>query len=277
MDPSLRSGCKAKPMRIRSGDAEIEYEVLGSGPPVVLLHPFPAHHGIWMPVAQMLSTRYRCILPDLRGHGKSQPGIGPATMTKHATDIERICREEDLSKAVFAGISIGGYILFELWRQHRERFAGLILCNARAQADTQEARAARLQSAADVEKHGPGEFVEKNVERLVGATTRRNRPDLANAARAMMADMTVAGIVAVQQGMAERPDSVETLKTIDAPTLIVAGDEDQVSSLADSELIHHSIRGSRLEVIPQAGHYAAFEQPAAIARVMRQFLGRLNY
>lgn len=264
-------------VRIRSGDAEIEYEVLGSGPTVVLLHPFPAHRGIWMPMAQALSVRYRCVLPDLRGHGESQPGIGPATMAKHAADIERICREEVLGKAVFAGISIGGYLLFELWRQHRERIAGLILCNTRAQADTEEARAARLQSVANVEKRGPAEFVAKNVERLVGATTRRNRPDIAAAARAMMTEMSVAGIIAVQQGMAERPDSVETLKTINVPTLIIAGDEDQVVPLADAELMHRGIRGSRLEVIPQAGHYAAFEQPAVAGRIVRQFLERLKW
>ena len=264
-------------MRIRSIDAEIEYTALGSGPPLVLLHPFPAHHGIWMPIARVLSTQYRCVLPDLRGHGPSQPGLGPATMAKHAADIERICREEEIGKAVFAGSSIGGYILFEFWRQHRERFTGLALCNTRAQADSDEARAARLQSAADVEKQGPAEFVAKNLERLVGATTRRNRPDIADSARAMMQEMSVAGIVAVQQGMAERPDSVETLKTIAVPALILAGDEDQVSSLPDAELMQRNTRGSRLEVVAQAGHYAVFEKPEEVAQVMRHFLGGIRW
>lgn len=262
-------------MRVRSGDAEIEYYVMGSGAPVVLLHPFPAHHGIWQPVAEVLSQRYRCILPDLRGHGQSQPGIGPATMAKHAADLERICREEDIGKAVFAGSSIGGYILFEFWRQHRERFNGLVLCNSRAQADSPEGRAARLQSATDVEQHGPAEFLNKNVERLIGETTRRNRPDVAAAARSMMQATSVAGIVAVQQGMAERLDSVETLKTITAPALIIAGDEDQVSSRADAELMNRMIRGSRMEVIAQAGHYAVFEQPESVARLISQFLDGL--
>ena len=264
-------------MRIRSTDTEIEYQVLGSGAPVVLLHPFPAHHGIWIPVADALSARYRCIVPDLRGHGQSPPGVGPATMAKHAADLERICREEDIGKAVFAGSSIGGYVLFELWRQHRERFNGLILCNTRAQADSEEGRAARLQSAADVEQHGPAEFINKNVERLIGETTRRNRPDVAAAARSMMQEMSVAGIVAVQQGMAARPDSVETLKTINVPTLIIAADEDQVSSLADADLMNRMIGGSRMEVVMQAGHYAVFEQAALVTRLTLQFLSRLSY
>ena len=264
-------------MRIHSADAEIEYTVLGSGPSLVLLHPFPAHHGIWMAIAEVLSTRYRCVLPDLRGHGLSEPGLGPATMAKHAADIERICREQEIGKAVFAGSSIGGYILFESWRQHRERFAGLLLCNTRAQADSDEARAARLQSAADVEKHGSAEFVAKSVDRLVGSTTRRNRPDIADRARAMMQEMSVRGIIAVQQGMAERQDSVETSKTISVPTFIVAGDEDQVSSIADAELMQRNIRGSQLGVIPQAGHYAVFEKPEEVARVMLHFLDGIRW
>ena len=98
--------------RIRSGDAEIAYAVLGNGPPVVLLHPFPANHELWVPAAQALTSRYRFILPDLRGHGDSDIGEGPATMEKHAADLGRVLDEADVGRAVFCGVSIGGYILF---------------------------------------------------------------------------------------------------------------------------------------------------------------------
>ena len=77
-------------IHIKSGDAEIAYQVLGSGSPVVLLHPFPVHHEFWLPAAQALTSRYQLILPDLRGHGESGAGEGPATMEKHAADIARI-------------------------------------------------------------------------------------------------------------------------------------------------------------------------------------------
>jgi pimeloyl-ACP methyl ester carboxylesterase len=198
-------------------------------------------------------------------------------MEKHAEDLERLCRDAGVTRAVFAGSSIGGYILFEYWRRHRERFAGLVLCGTRAQADAEQARAARLQSAEDVQKRGPAGFLDSMAEKLVGATTRRNRPDLAAEARAFMARMPVAGIVAIQQGMAARPDSVATLKTIDVPTLIVHGDEDTGVPVADAELMHRNIRGSRLEIIPQAGHYVVFEHPVTTARLMRQFLDGLRW
>src|SRR5579864_4658669 len=104
--------------RIKSGDAEIVYDVIGDGPPVVLLHPFPANREFWFPVAQSLSTRYRLLLPDLRGHGDSDVGEGPATMEKHATDIARVMDDAEVGRAPMIGVSIGGYVLFEFWRKH---------------------------------------------------------------------------------------------------------------------------------------------------------------
>src|SRR5271165_5206816 len=132
--------------RIISGDAEIFYEVFGNGPPVVLLHPFPANHDLWKPAAQVLASRYRVILPDLRGHGDSGIGEGPATMEKHAADLARVMDDADVGRAPVVGVSIGGYVSFEFWRRYRERVAALALCNTKASADSPEARAGRLQS-----------------------------------------------------------------------------------------------------------------------------------
>lgn len=258
--------------RVRSADAEISYDVLGSGPDLVLLHPFPAHRGIWRPVAEHLATHYRVVLPDLRGHGESTPGEGAATMAKHAADVARVCDDAGVGRAIFGGESIGGYILFEFWRRFGERVAALILCNTRAGADSAEARAARLRSADDVLQHGVESFIDANLPRLLGESTRSNRPDLVAAARAMMMQMTPAGIAAVQRGMAERPDSTATLATIRVPTLIIGGDEDQATPVAEAELMHSAIAGSSLRVIPRAGHYAVFEKQDDAARLLRQFL-----
>src|SRR5258708_34970638 len=94
--------------RIKSGDAEIAYWTLGDGAPIVLLHPFPANHEFWQPVAQTLAMRYRGILPDLRGHGESEVGEGPATMATHAADISRVMDDADIGRAPLIGVSIGG-------------------------------------------------------------------------------------------------------------------------------------------------------------------------
>ena len=262
-------------MQLRSGDAELFYDARGTGPALFLLHPFPTNHRFWDAIAPALAERYRLIIPDLRGHGASAPGSGPVIMEKHAADLEALCRANQTESAIFFGVSIGGYAIFELWRRSRERVRALILCDTRAQADTPEGKTTRLQAAADVETKGPNEYLDGMLLKLVGESTRRNRPDLVRAARAMMAEMTVAGIAGTLRGMAERPDSVATLSTIDVPTLILVGEEDTLTPPADAELMQRAIRGSKLARIPSAGHYAPFEQPEAVLKLVRPFLDSL--
>ena len=261
-------------MRVRSSDIEISYEVLGKGPDLVLLHPFPAHHGVWMPVAEQLASKYRIILPDLRGHGNSGVGEGAATMEKHVADLLNVLADAKVGRAIFAGESIGGYMLFEFWRRQRERVKALVLCNTKATADTDEARRSRLQSAEDVLKKGVEQFVDTMLPKLLGETTRFNRPDVAAAARAMMLTITSAGVAAVQRGMAERPDSIPTLDTINVPTLLLAAGEDSIP-MAEAELMKEHIRGASLRVIAKAGHYAVFERPEEALRLLRHFLDPL--
>src|SRR4051794_28207207 len=176
--------------QVHSLDADIFYETVGSGPAVVLLHPFPVDHDFWSPVSEQLSTQYRLILPDLRGHGESGVGDGPATMQKHAADLAKVLDDADVGRAIFIGVSIGGYILFEFWRRSRERVAGLALCNTKAQADTPEARAGRLQAAAEVLETGVEPFAEGMLGKVLGQTTRTSRPDLVERARKMMLKMS---------------------------------------------------------------------------------------
>jgi len=258
--------------RLRSDDAEISYEIRGSGPPVVLLHPFPCHHEFWNPVAAALDTRYRLILPDLRGHGDSEIGEGPALMQKHVGDVARVLDAADVGKAAFVGCSIGGYILFEFWRRFRERVTSLALCDTRPQSDTAEARANRLKAAATILEQGTEPFIESMIPKLMGRTTVATRPDLVDGAGAMMRKMSAEDISLVLRGMAERPDSVVDLKSINVPTLIVIGEEDVLSTVADGELMRQNIAGSQLKVIPKAGHYAPWEQPEAVGTVLRQCL-----
>src|SRR5438445_1711309 len=159
-------------IHIQSGDAEIVYEVQGQGPPVLLLHPFPANHELWLPAAQALVSRYRLILPDLRGHGDSGVGEGPATMEKHAADVRAVMDDADVGRAPMIGVSIGGYLLFEFWRKYRSRVAALGLCNTKAPADNAEARAGRLQAANDVLDRGTDPFFESMIEKVLSKTTR---------------------------------------------------------------------------------------------------------
>jgi 3-oxoadipate enol-lactonase len=258
--------------RIKSNDAEISYWTLGDGQPVILLHPFPATHEFWLPVAEVLSTRYRLIMPDLRGHGESEVGEGPAFMEKHAADLASVMDAAGVGRAPLIGVSIGGYTLFEFWRRHRGRVDALGLCNTKPAADNPEARSARLQAANDVLDLGTEPFFESMIPKLMGKTTCEMRPDLVDGALRMMRKMSPGDIAQVQRGMAARPDSTETLKSINVPTLILTGDEDGLAGVGEAELMRQHIANSQMRVIAKAGHYSPWEQPQEVARLLRQFL-----
>lgn len=258
--------------RISSDDAEICFDVAGSGPPVVLLHPFPVNREFWLPISQFLSTRYRLIMPDMRGQGDSSLGEGPATMQKHSADVARVMNAAGIDRAPLIGVSIGGYVIFEFWRQFRDRVSALVLCNTKAGADTPEARAGRLQAAADVLQRGAEPFFEGMLQKVLGETTRHTRPDLVDGSLRMMRKMSPEDVAGVQRGMAERPDSILTAKNINVPTLIVTGDEDRLTGLPEAEVMKQSIRGSEMRVIAKAGHYSPWEQPEEVGKLLRQFL-----
>jgi pimeloyl-ACP methyl ester carboxylesterase len=262
--------------RVVSDGTEIFYDVAGSGSPVVLLHPFPVDHEFWFPISKFLSSQYRLIMPDLRGHGKSGLGEGPATMQKHAADVGRVMSDAGVERAPIVGVSIGGYTIFEFWRRFRERASALVLCNTKAPGDTPEARVGRLDAANEVLQRGTEPFFEGMLQKVLGESTRSSRPDLVEGALRMMRKMTAEDVAGVQRGMAERPDSMGTLKTINAPTLIVTGDEDKMTGVPEAELMKQNIAGSQLRVIAKAAHYSPWEQPEETGKILRNFLDSIH-
>lgn len=248
----------------------------GRGPAVVLLHPTPVNHRFWLPVAQVLAAKYRVIVPDLRGHGESERGEGPITVEKLAADMGRLLDHFQLSKALFAGCSIGGYTLYEMWRTIPDRAEAFAFCCSKPQADDEAARAKREQNIAQLRERGTGDFIESNLQTLIGATARRRWPEKIAEAREMMQTVAAESVIAVQQGLAARPDSVATARTIRVPCCVLAGGEDPGSTPADMRLLAEQIRnggyGAEYNEIPDAGHFAPFEQPELVARILRRFL-----
>lgn len=213
-------------------------------------------------------------MPDLRGHGRSGVGEGPATMRTHAEDVLQVCDAVGVERAAFVGCSIGCYVMFEIWRRMRERVSAMVLTNTRAGADTEAARVQRLQMAESVLQRGPELAIQTMLSKVVGETTQRNRPDVVRAIKATMERSSAAGIAAVQRGMAERPDSTSTLATIDVPALVVGGEEDTLCPREEMERIARGIRGAELKMVSGAGHFAAMEKPEEVGRILREFLDK---
>lgn len=259
-----------------SGDARLFYQTFGAGPDVVLLHPTPVHHGFWLPIALPLSTSYRVTLPDLRGHGQSEAGQGIIDMGRLGEDIERLLDAAHIEAALFAGCSIGSYTLYELWRRIPDRVRGLAFCCGKPQPDTALNRAKRAEDIDNIRLGGTSAFFDRMVRTLVGATSQARHPERSVQLRAMMDPTAPETVIAVQQGLAQRPDSVPSIPTMTVPVLELAGAEDAGSTPEEMAVIHDRLPASAWHVLPDAGHYAPYEQPETVGRLLREFFDHLE-
>ena len=259
-------------MRAQVGGTEIEYDARGAGPPVVFLHAFPLGQFMWDREAEALSGRHRVVRFDARGFGGTPPGGGPLTMDRIADDTAALMDHLEIETAVVAGCSMGGYAAFAFVRRHPGRLAGLVLQDTRAGADTAEARASRATLASRVLEEGAQAAADAFVPKLVGETTQGENYDLVAHLHERILATSPVGIAQALHGLGTRADSRETLADIQVPTLVVVGEEDVLTPPAEAEAMAAAIAGSRLEVIPRAGHLSNLENPTAYHDALTRFL-----
>lgn len=259
-------------MNARINGINLAYTDRGSGMPLVFLHAFPLNRSMWEPQVKALATRYRVIAPDLRGHGESDAPLWRYTMDQFAGDVVGLLDHLSLARAVFIGLSMGGYILLALQRKYPERLQALVLADTRAQADTEEGRLNRFALAQVAYREGAGAVAEAMLPRLLSPASLQGRPDLVGQVRAIITSNQVSGIAGDLMAMADRPDSVPILKQIACPTLVIVGEADQATPPTDARLMAEAIPGARLGIILQAGHLANLEQPEAFNRAVISFL-----
>jgi pimeloyl-ACP methyl ester carboxylesterase len=264
----------------------LHYVIAGDGAPVLFLHPTPLDHDYWRPMNARLEG-VRAIVPDLRGHGGSELGTGlpmggfkrvpdapVLTMAQLARDVVALLDELDIERVVVTGCSIGGYVLLELWRQAPERIKALGFVCSKPQPDAETALQKRAETIARVRAEGVEGLFDGMAQTLLGATARRNRPEIVAEVRARMT-LTLDAVVAVQAGLATRPDSMPTVRTITAPVLAIAGGEDAGVTPAEMEAFAAAPGGCTSHLLADAGHLAAYEQPERVAELMRAWLRRL--
>ena len=177
---------------------------------------------------------------------------------------------------VFCGLSMGGYIAWEFWRRHRPRLAGLILCNTRAAADSPEAAANRRLMADRVLREGLAPVADAMIPRLAAEVTLTCYPERVEAVRRMIFSNDPRGIAAASRGMANRADSTSLLPQITCPTLLIAGQHDQLVPTAEMRAMAEAIPLARLVEISGAGHLAPIENPAEVNAAILSFVGGLK-
>jgi 3-oxoadipate enol-lactonase len=258
-------------VRYDVGDVTLAVDVRGDGPALLLIHGFPLDRSLWAHQVATLA-RWRRIAPDLRGCGVSDAPTDGYSMAAYADDLVQLLDRLRVERAVVAGLSMGGYVAFELIRRYRQRVMGLILLDTRADADTLDGRTGRDAMIEVARIQGAAAIAERVLPRLLGRSTQQTQPHLVEQVRGMISRTPVAGIAGALGAMRDRPDSTPLLATIDVPTLVVVGEEDELTPPALSRAMTAALPSAAMTTIPGAGHLSPLEAPTAVSRVIAEFL-----
>jgi pimeloyl-ACP methyl ester carboxylesterase len=239
---------------------------------LLLIHAFPVDAGMWDEQVTALEGQVRVLAPSLPGFGGTA-GVGDVMTMDAAADAmaEHLDRAE-VDRAVVGGLSMGGYVAFSMWRRHRDRIAGLVLADTRAEPDDEAGREKRRAVAEKARTEGSGAIADAPPPLL----SEDADPALWERVKAMIRSQPGESIAAAALGMAERPDSVPVLAEIDVPTTIIVGSADTLTPPPMSESMASAIRGSELVALEGAGHLSNLEDPAGFATALRGICDRVG-
>lgn len=249
------------------------YDDSGDGVPLLLIHGFPLCRRMWRPQLNKLPMAgVRVIAPDLRGFGESDAPEGPYSMDIFADDLIGLMDHLEIGQAIIGGMSMGGYILFNLLERYPERVKGAIFITTRATPDDEPAKARRLQLASDVRTYGPQMVADPFVTVLFAPGAEKERPKLIEEVYGWMCANDTRGLAGGLLAIRERKDYSGMLRSFRVPSLAIGAELDQAAPPATSTVIAAGIPGCRLCIIPDAGHLANLEDVKAFNNSVREFL-----
>jgi len=262
-----------QPIRVSVGDVELAVEVRGDGLPVLFVHGFPFDRTVWRHQLATLS-RVRRIAPDLRGVGGSgTPSAADGySLARYADDLVAVLDALGVREAVLCGLSMGGYVIFELLRRHPGRVKAMILADTKPQADSVEAKRGREELTRVAEQEGQDAVIEQLLPRLLAPATQATQPEVVGQVREMARRWSVPGLVGALRTLRDRPDSTETLRGVRVPTLVLVGSDDEIAPPDTARAMAQLIPGAQCHVVPAAGHMTPLEQPLATGRLLADFL-----
>jgi 3-oxoadipate enol-lactonase len=244
--------------------------------PVVLVHGLAFDHQTWQPQIDLLKQHYRVIAYDLRGHGRTGAGDGQYTHKQYVDDLMALLAYLKIDRAVLCGLSMGGAILLRTYELFPEHVQALILCDARSEADTNEAKYSREKNIQAIKGEGLRPFVEQFLKTVFTTSSFTTHSEAIELVRRIMLNASPLGVCGALLAQAARTDTTPILSKIKVPTLIMVGEEDRVTPPSISRAMHEKIPNSELRIIPKAGHIANLENADEFNRYLLQFLGKIS-
>jgi len=254
---------------------DLAHREVGAGRPLVLLHAFPLSSAMWLAQREGLGPLCRVVTPDQRGFGGSPLGDDEPSLDRCADDLAALLDRLGLDRVVLGGLSMGGYVAMAFLRAHADRVEALVLADTKATADPEPVRERREALAGAVVEGGSTVLVDDVLPSLLGPTTLAGRPMVLGRVRGLVTAAPAPAVAWASRAMAARPDSLDLLREVDVPALVLVGSEDALSPVGDAEAMAEALPQGRLQVLPGAGHLPAVETPETFTSAVAELLSGL--
>lgn len=259
---------------VQSGGATIAYRVAGHGPALVLIHGFPLSGELFAKNRASLARHFTVITPDLRGFGDSTTPDSNGSVQIYAKDMLAIMDHLRISTAIIGGMSMGGPVVLEMYREAPQRFRGLILIDSTTSPANDVEKAQWPGFGKQAEDKGVPSMIPILMPQMLTAETRTTNMGLVNFVGGIVKKGSVKGAIGGGETLANRPDSRDT--KISVPVLIIVGKDDPIYPLEMQQKMHQDMPGSRLVVIPGAAHAAVIEKPDAVSQAILSWANKVK-
>lgn len=258
------------PDAMKTEDGTLNFEVSGTGPPLVLVHGVGADLRSWDGVCDALERDFTLIRPDLRGHGRSAPIEPPWSIERFAGDVVAVMDAAGVGRAHLAGFSLGGLIAQKLATDHADRFDRIVLLSAVA-GRTEEERAKVVARLDMIREGGMAAITGAAADRWFTEDFARRHPEVIEKRIAELKSVHLESYLEAYRVFGTT-ELIDTLHRIDRPVLVMTGEFDQGSNTRMARAMHDLIPGSDLIVLPGLKHSVLVEAPGLVARHLRDFL-----
>lgn len=255
---------------IATNGIHLAVQRIGSGTPLVLIHGLASSMSLWAGLDQGQLEGVEIISYDLRGHGASERATGAHTLAKHVADLKGLLAALSISRATFAGLSLGGMIAIELAASNPDMVAGLALLDTTAMFP-QATRDLFFELASSASFNGMPAITDKFMQLSFTQQFMDANPKMTTTIRKGMLASDAASIAAASR-MVAKIDLRQRLSAIQCPTLVIVGEQDQLTPPALAEELAAGIKGAQLYVIAESGHASPVEQPQAVTALLAQLV-----
>lgn len=261
-------------LNTRNGTFRVSLRGADDAPVLLLSNSLGTTLEMWEDQAAMFSSTHRVVCYDTRGHGGSPVTPGPYRFDDLGDDVLAIMDALDINHAVFCGISMGGHTALWLGAHAGERFSGIAVCNSAAKIGIAQAWRERASTVRRGGAEAMRALAATSPERWFTPEFIMARPGVVEKAQGWIAGIEPEGYAACCDALAES-DLRAKLNRISLPTLLLAGESDPVTTVADAQAMHAAIPGSSLATVP-ASHLSNLEAPEAFNQALADFMDSLG-